>query len=55
MKPINNNTTFFLLALYAIVLMHSFIAHDYDGDLFATLFSPLHSRQTEISGQTAKG
>lgn len=42
MKRKKNNAALFLLALYTIVLIHSFIVHDCDGELFEALFRPSH-------------
>lgn len=42
MKRNKNNAALFLLALYSIVLIHSFIVHDSDGELFEALFRPAH-------------
>ena len=43
------NTAYFLLILYLIVLVHNSIAHNYDCEIFTTLFS--HSDRENYNNQ----
>lgn len=53
MKRMKSNAALFLLALYTIILIHGFIAHDCDSELFETFFRTSHIHPSGRANQTS--